>query len=91
MHYEPRQMFVELEDDDVEGFVIIDTDDTEGYHIAEKWTPDDGEKRWSDYWLPVDHLDERLEQGHCKKSKFLTEKQFRGVLNLAGVKDRVLA
>ena len=95
MKFDPKDFFVEKEASDVEGFVIIDSDEGgAGYRMAEKW---EQEKRtpgsapnstWITYWLPEERLQERLSEEKCAHSRTITDTQFEGVLNLAGVLEQ---
>lgn len=93
MEYDTKDFFVENEDKDVQGFVVIETDETEGYRIAEKWNRSEaqGGPVWITYWIPAGTLSARADRGECKKTTSVSDKQFRGVLNLAGVKKQVAA
>lgn len=87
MEYDTKAFFVEKDEPDVKGFVVIDTDDSAGYRMAEKWVRPEAEggERWLTYWIPEAALEERLAAGQCAYSTQVSEKQFRGLLRLAGV------
>ena len=88
MKFDPKDFFVEKEASDVEGFVIIDSDEGgAGYRMAEKWEQEE-KTQWITYWLPEERLQERLSEERCAHSKTITDTQFEGVLNLAGVLEQ---
>lgn len=99
MEYDQRDFFTEIEDSDVQGFVVIETAEDgepgslsgeESYRIAEKWNRSDrdGGPVWITYWMPAQALDNRIAEGSCKHTTTMSEEQFRGVLNLAGVEHQ---
>jgi len=91
MEFTIKDFFTEKEANDVGGFVVIDTDEGgAGYRMAEKWNrPErDGGPTWLTYWISEEALQDRLDAGKCAHAKTISAKQFRGVLNLAGVSDQ---
>lgn len=89
MEYNERAFFTS-EEDSIEGVVVIETSETgpgydePSYRVAEKWTPDDAEDRWLDYWMPASFLTESVESGKMAYAKQVTDTQYEGILNLTG-------
>lgn len=90
MEYQTKDFFTEVEASDVGGFVVIDTDETEGYRMAEKWNrPErDGGPTWLTYWISEQALQDRLDAGKCRHTTEVSDEQFQGILNLAGVSEQ---
>lgn len=77
--------YEEHEHDDVNGFAIIN--DREGeVHVAEKWLrpEDEGGDKWLDYWMSVEDLNRRVEEGACEKKAELTDEQYAAVCENVG-------
>lgn len=100
MEFETKQFFTETEDSDIQGFVVVATSTDGGpitgesgtaYRIAEKWNrpEQDGGPVWTTYWIPEETLLARVERGECAPTKVVTDTQFKGVCNLAGIADQV--
>ncbi len=95
MEFDPKAFFVEKEAHDVEAFVVIESSESgpgygePSYRMAEKWTPHDSDPEWTTYWIPEETLLARIERGECAYAKDVSDKQFKGVLNLAGVTKQV--
>ena len=80
MEYDTRTYFEENEADDVKGFTIIYTnEESDEYHIAEKWSREDTEDKWLQYWIPESQLLSRVESGKCDKRATLTQEQYEKV------------
>lgn len=99
MEYQRKDFFVEKESTGVDGFVVIDTDETRGYRVAERWEPPktpyitnpQADSKWLTYWIPARSLAARVEAGKCEQTTTVSDKQFRGVMNLAGVDEDEVA
>lgn len=80
MEYDTRTYFAENEADDVKGFTIIDTNEESGeYHIAEKWSREDAEDTWLQYWIPEEKLIARADDGKCEAKAELSQSQYEEV------------
>ena len=81
MEYQTRTFFTEHEQSEsVNGFAIIDTnEESEQYHIAEKWTREDKEAKWIQYWIPEAQLLRRVSEDKCEPKATLTDEQYEAV------------
>jgi hypothetical protein len=82
MEHNVATYFRENAEDTVKGFTVIGTvPSSDEYHIAEKWTPNDGQSdsSWVQYHIPADKLRERVESGKCEPVGQLTDEQFAAV------------
>jgi len=80
MEYQTRTYFSENEADDVKGFTIIDSnEESEEYHIAEKWSREDTEDKWLQYWIPEAQLLARVKADKCEEAATLTQEQYEKV------------
>jgi hypothetical protein len=80
MEYQTRTYFKENEAEDVKGFTVIDTNEESGEcHIAEKWSREDTQDKWLQYWIPESQLLSRVEAGKCVEAAELTDEQFEAV------------
>lgn len=88
MEYETGAFLTELEADDVSGLTVIEVnEDSEQYRIAEKWNrpESEGGPTWLTYWISEEALADRMERDAVEYKQQLSDKQLRGVLNLAEV------
>jgi hypothetical protein len=83
MEYDTSTYFTENEADDVKGFTIIGRNQNSGeYHIAEKWSREDTEDKWLQYWIPEAQLLARVENDKCEERATLTQEQLEKVCSM---------
>lgn len=80
---EVRTYYREHADPEVKGFTIIERTG-ENLRVAERWHRPDGEKRWTNYWITVEKLEDRIENEQCEKAGRVTEEQLSKICKRAG-------
>lgn len=85
MEYEPKTYFDEQEEQSVKGFTVLSVGaGGDEYHIAEKWTKEDGDGEWVRYSIPEAQLLSRVSDGACEPKGKLTDEQFEQVCQFTG-------
>lgn len=91
MEHQPKDFFTDVAADSVGGFAIIETSESdERYRVVEKWErpESEGGPTWTVYWIRAVALEERKQDGSVQFKQQLSDKQFSGVLTLAGVDEQ---